>query len=314
MAYTNSSLVTYKKLSPNHSGQRNHCIDTVTIHCIVGQWTAKQGCDFFANSKVEASANYIVGKDGSIGLCVEEKNRSWCSSNALNDNRAVTIEVASDTKHPYAVTDAALKALIKLLADICKRNGNKKLLWKGNPALIGQVGVQNMTVHRWFANKACPGDYLYGKHSYIANEVNKLLGAAAKPTTKPATKEIYRVGTAWKNGKCQNQKGAFEILANAKALCNKYAGYGGFNSKGGKVYTSTKKAVTSGIKAGLKLSLNKVPLYTSSTDKTKDGTLTGTYYLFDGQKVNNRYRVTNSKANVGKAGQVTGWVDATYVK
>jgi N-acetyl-anhydromuramyl-L-alanine amidase AmpD len=104
---SNSSLVTYTKLSPNHSGKRNHKIDTITIHCIVGQWTAKQGCDFFSSSSVQCSANYVVGKDGSIGLSVEEKNRAWTSSSSSNDNRAITIEVASDTTHPYAVTDAA---------------------------------------------------------------------------------------------------------------------------------------------------------------------------------------------------------------
>lgn len=173
---SNSSLVTYTRISPNKNSPRNHAIDTITIHCVVGQWTAKQTCDFFANSSRQASCNYAVGKDGSIGLCVEEKDRSWCSSSSSNDNRAVTIEVASDTSHPYAVTDAAYEALIKLVADICKRNGIKKLLWEGNKNLIGNISRQNMTVHRWFANKACPGDYLYNRHSDIANRVNALLG------------------------------------------------------------------------------------------------------------------------------------------
>ena len=116
---SNSSLVNYTKLSPNRTSPRNHKIDTITIHCIVGQWTAKQGCDYFATTDRQCSANYVVGKDGSIGLSVEEKDRSWCSSNAANDNRAITIEVASDTSHPYAVTDKAYEALIKLVADIC---------------------------------------------------------------------------------------------------------------------------------------------------------------------------------------------------
>ena len=198
---SNSSLITYKKISPNKNSPRNHKIDTISIHCYVGQCTAKSGCDYFANSSVQCSPNYVVGYDGSIGLSVEEKDRSWCTSSPSNDNRAVTIEVACEPKHPYKVTDKAMKALIELVADICKRNGIKKLLWKGNPSLIGQVGVQNMTVHRWFANKACPGDYLYGKHSYIANEVNKILGNKVENKTtdkKPTVKKpdvIYRVRT-----------------------------------------------------------------------------------------------------------------------
>ena len=173
---SNSNLVTYTKLSPHCNKPRNHAIDTITIHCFVGQVTAERGCAVFVNPLRFASCNYVVGYDGSIGLCVDEANRSWCTSSKENDNRAITIEVASETKHPYAVTDKAYAALIELIADICKRNNIKKLLWKGDKALIGKVDQQNMTVHRWFANKACPGDYLYNKHGEIAAEVNKLLG------------------------------------------------------------------------------------------------------------------------------------------
>ncbi len=260
MAYTNSSLVTYKNLSPNHSGQRNHIIDTVTIHCIVGQWTAKQGCDFFATSSVQASPNYVVGKDGSIGLSVEERNRSWCTSSSSNDNRAITIEVASDTTHPYAVTDKALESLIKLLTDICKRNNIKKLVWSTNKSdRVNHKNGCNMTVHRDYANKACPGDYLYNKHSYIANEVNKLLGST---TNKP----------------------------------------------------TTNNSSTSTLTKGTKLSLSNVALYVSSTAKTKASTKTGTYYLWDNEVINGRVRITNSTSNVGKAGQVTGWISESDAK
>ena len=184
MAYTNSSLVTYKNISPHKTTPRGHKIDTISIHCIVGQWTAKQGCDFFATTNKKCSANYVVGKDGSIGLSVEEKDRSWCTSNKANDHRAITIEVASDTTHPYAVTDKALNALIELIADICKRNKIKELKWKADKFLIGQIDKQNMTVHRWFANKACPGDYLYNKHFYIAEQVNKKLSTSPSSSQK----------------------------------------------------------------------------------------------------------------------------------
>ncbi len=177
---SNSPLITYTKISPNKTSPRNHVIDTITIHCYVGQVTAKSGCNssrFVNYNPIKgASCQYVVGFDGSIGLCVDEKDRSWCTSNKKNDNRAVTIEVACNPTHPYTVTDAAYKSLIKLVADICKRNNIKELKWKGDKSLIGQVDKQNMTVHRWFANKACPGDYLYNRHGQIAAEVNKLLG------------------------------------------------------------------------------------------------------------------------------------------
>lgn len=183
----NSPLVSYTKISPNRTSPRIHAIDTITIHCVVGQLTAKGilNTSRFVNYDAQrgASCNYAVGCDGSIGLGVEEKDRSWCSSNAENDNRAITIEVASDTTHPYAVRDAAYKSLINLLVDICVRNNIKKLLWKGDKSLIGQPDKQNMTVHRWFANKSCPGEYLYSRHSKIAAEVNERLGYYFKDTT-----------------------------------------------------------------------------------------------------------------------------------
>lgn len=174
---SNSALATYIRLSPNKTSPRNHKIDTITIHCAVCQCTAKQILDmshFVTYSPDKGSScNYAIGFDGSIGIGVNEKDRSWCSSNPANDRRAITIEVASDTKHPYAITDAAYQSLIKLCADICKRNDIKELKWQGDKSLIGQIDKQNMTVHRWFANKACPGDYIYERLGRIASDVNR---------------------------------------------------------------------------------------------------------------------------------------------
>ena len=177
---SNSPLATYTRITKNKTSPRNHAIDTITIHCIVGQWTAKQGCDYFATTDRQCSANYVVGKDGSIGLSVDEKDRSWCSSNGTNDNRAITIEVASDTTHPYAVTAKAYAALLDLVTDVCKRNGIKKLVWSTNKNdRVNHRNGCNMTVHRDFANKACPGEYLYSRHGEIAAEVNRRLQGAS---------------------------------------------------------------------------------------------------------------------------------------
>lgn len=188
---SNSPLVTYTNITKNKTSPRNHAIDTITIHCIVGQWTAKQGCDYFATTDRECSANYIVGKDGSIGLSVDEKDRSWCTSSRENDNRAITIEVASDTEHPYAVTDAAYSALIKLVADICQRNGIKQLVWSTNKAdRVNHVNGCNMTVHRDYANKACPGQYLYERHGAIAAAVNAILGSGTTQAPEAAPEAV----------------------------------------------------------------------------------------------------------------------------
>ena len=178
---SNSPLVVYTKISPNKTSPRNAKIDTVTIHCLVGQATAESLGAWFAQSSTQASSNYGVDKDGRIGMYVEEKDRSWCTSSGANDHRAITIEVASDTFHPYAVTDQAFEGLLTLLTDICQRNGINQLLWKADKNLIGQQDKQNMTVHRWFANKSCPGDFLYERHGIIAAEVNKRLSVSSAP-------------------------------------------------------------------------------------------------------------------------------------
>lgn len=176
---SNSPLISYTKLSPNHSGKRNHAIDTISIHCMAGNLSVEDCGNLFAKSERQASSNYGIGSDGRIALYVDEANRSWCTSSSSNDNRAITIEVANSVaKDPWPVSDAAYKSLINLLVDICQRNNIPKLLWQGDKSLIGQVDKQNMTVHRWFAAKACPGDWLYSRHGQIAAEVNERLEAA----------------------------------------------------------------------------------------------------------------------------------------
>lgn len=193
---SNSPLVSYTKISPNKTSPRNHKIDTITIHCMAGNLSVESCGAIFALSSRNASSNYGIGSDGRIALYVDEGDRSWCSGNKANDHRAITIEVANTVAtDPWAVSDKAYNSLIKLLVDICKRNGIKQLLWKADKSLIGQVSKQNMTVHRWFQNKACPGDYLYGLHSRIAAEVNSQLGSATAKTETKKSEEADEVVT-----------------------------------------------------------------------------------------------------------------------
>ena len=183
---SNSSLISYTKLSPNHSGKRTKKIDTVTIHCMAGQLSVESCGALFAKSSRQASSNYGIGPDGRIALYVDEGNRSWCTSSNANDQRAVTIEVASDATHPYAVRDKAYDALLDLVTDICKRNGIKKLAWSTNKnTRVNHLNGCNMTVHRDYAAKACPGDYLYNLQDEIAAEVNRRLGTSG--STTPST-------------------------------------------------------------------------------------------------------------------------------
>lgn len=194
MGYTNSSLVDLTVKSPNHSGERTHKIDRITPHCVVGQVTAERLGEIFENPSRKASCNYGIAKDGKVVLIVDESNRSWCSSSNSNDQRAITIEVASEKEAPYAFNDVAYESLIELCVDICKRNGKKKLLWLETKEKSLSYEPKNdemiITVHRWFANKACPGDWLFSRLDSFANEVTKRLNKSSSTSTSSTTPKV----------------------------------------------------------------------------------------------------------------------------
>lgn len=200
---SNSKLVNYTKKSPNHSGKRTHCIDRITPHCVVGQCSVETLGNIFMNTACDASCNYGIGTDGRVLLCVDECNRSWCSSSNANDQRAVTIECASDTFNPYAMNSKVYNKLVDLCVDICKRNGKTKLLWFAdkNKSLNYSPKSNEMvlTVHRWFANKSCPGDWLYSRLGNLAKTVTAKLATHNKITTNSKLKS-----RAYAYGDCKN--------------------------------------------------------------------------------------------------------------
>lgn len=182
MGYTNSPLVDCTVKSPNHSGKRTHNIDRITPHCVVGQLSAESIGGCFTSESRQASCNYGIGKDGRVCLVVDEANRSWCSSSNANDQRAITIECASDMSEPYTMNTAVYNKLVKLCVDICKRNGLKKVLWISDKAkslaYTPKAGECVLTVHRWFANKSCPGNWLYNRMGQLAADINAGLGSS----------------------------------------------------------------------------------------------------------------------------------------
>lgn len=196
---SNSPLATKYIPSPNNSGPRKMPIDRITPHCVVGQATAESICNGFKPRARKASCNYAIGFNGDIALCVDESKRSWCSSSNANDQRAVTIECASDTIHPYKMTDAVWQSLITLCADICKRNWKKKLLWfpDKDTALSYNPKPDEMvlTVHRWFAAKECPGDWLYYRLAGLASVVTASLDTSAE--SRYYTYMVKKGDTLW---------------------------------------------------------------------------------------------------------------------
>lgn len=230
MSYTNSPLIDCTVLSPNHSGERTHKIDRITPHCVVGQLSAESIGACFPNGR-GASCQYGVGYDGRQCLIVEEKNRSWCTSSASNDQRAITIEVASDKTPPYAFTNEAYKGLVELCIDICKRNGLKKVLWFGDKDKSLNYAPANgecvLTVHRWFDNKSCPGDWMYSRMKNLADDINIGLGQPVDVSVNDGEIDISNVETKVPNdgttlyrvqlGAYMNKSNAEKQLAIVKA-------------------------------------------------------------------------------------------------
>lgn len=330
---SNSGLVVYTKLSPNHSGQRTHSIDRITPHCVVGQLSCESICGCFTSPQREASCNYGIGTDGRISLCVEEKNRSWCSSSNANDQRAVTIECSSDKTAPYAMTDAVYAALIDLCTDICKRNGKSKLLWFGdkNKTLAYEPKADEMiiTVHRWFANKSCPGDWLYNRLGDLAAKVTSRLGGGSQQPSGT----LYRVQTgAYKQkanadaqlakvkaagfdtymvqagGYYKIQVGAYSKKANADAMAAKLkaAGFDTYiTTEQGKAVSSSGSAAAS-LAVGDKVKLaSNAPVYGSSK-KFSSWVYSSTLYV---REISGNRVVISTQ----KTGAVTGAVDKKYL-
>ena len=310
---SNSKLASVTLISPNKNSPRNKPIDRISIHCFVGQVTAKRGCEVFQPTSKKASCNYVVGYDGSIGLCVDEGDRSWCTSSAANDHRAVTIETASDNEDPYAVTDKAYAALLDLVEDICRRNGKTKLLWLGDKdktlAFKPAADEMVLTVHRWFAKKACPGQYLLDRHPEIAAEVTRRLGGDAQTSgtgTTQATDNLYRVRKTWADAK--SQVGAYKSLTNAKRAVDSHPGYAAFDGTGKQVYPEPESSfepyqvqVTT---ANLRIRTGPGTNYAATGGFTGAGVFT----------IVEESPGTGSTAGWGKFKSGAGWISLDYAK
>ena len=224
---SNSKLVDYVKISPYKTSPRNNKIDKITIHHMAGDLSVETCGNVFQQRR--ASSNYGIGSDGRVGMYVEEADRSWASSNAANDNRAVTIEVAnSSTGGNWPVSDAALAKLIDLCVDICQRNGIEKLKFTGDKN-------GNMTMHNYFAATLCPGPYLESKFQYIADEVNKRIGIE---------EEVYNVNlkVLRKGSEGADVKALQTLLIGYGYSCGSYGADGDFGSATDKAVKAYQKA------------------------------------------------------------------------
>lgn len=298
-----SSLVDYTLLSPNNSGKRTHKIDRITPHCFVGQVTAERGAEVFKSASRKASCQYVIAKDGRVALVCDEDNRSWCTSSSSNDQRAITIECASDSKHPYAFTDACYNKLIDLTVDICKRYGKTKLVWINNKeqALAYQPKDNELqiTVHRWFANKSCPGDWLMNRMDDYEAKVNSKLTSEVKPAAS-VDKRYYRVRLSWADSK--SQIGAYTDLDNAKKACK--TGYSVYDWNGNEVYSNKPNNTTHSC------SPYKVKVTASALNYRKGP---GVSYAINGTITDRGiYTIVEESNGWGKLKSGAGWINLKY--
>lgn len=179
---SNSSLATSHYWTANKSSRNGAKIQHVIVHHMAGNLNAKQCYNIWKTR--QGSAHYCIDSKGNIGQCIDEKYRAWSVANGYWDSRSVAIECANNSGSPnWTISDATMKSLIKLIADICKRNGIKKCTYTGN-----SQGV--LMMHCWFMSTSCPGPYLKKKFNYICTEVNKILNGS---TPSPTPSKSYKV-------------------------------------------------------------------------------------------------------------------------
>lgn len=333
---SNSSLVTCTILSPNNSGKRTHAIDRITPHCVVGQLSASAIGNCFTSSSKKASCNYGIGKEGGVCLIVDESKRSWCSSNNANDQRAVTIECASDASAPYAFNATVYNKLIELCTDICKRNGKNKLIWFGdknkslnyNPASNEMV----LTVHRWFANKSCPGDWMYSRMGDLATKVTLKLGGSTTSSSSSQSSSSSSATSAseYSEGDVIKLKSGATYVS-GKAIptwvLNSTLYYRGSNAQG-IIFSVQKAGAVTGIISSDMIQNSSEATSTTASNSSNSSYIVqvtasalnirkgpGTNYAITGCiKDKGKYTIVAESNGFGKLKSGAGWISLKYTK
>ena len=233
---SNSSLVNVKvpAYAGNYTkGRSGYKISMIAMHHMAGKLTAKQCGAIFQRKGRNGSANYGIGYNGEIGLYVDECNTAWANSNWVSNCKSVSIEVSNDsTGGNWHVSDKSLNSLIKLVADIAKRNKLGTL-----------VRGKNFVWHSMYTSTACPGQYLLSKIDYIIAEANKI-NNPPKPTPKPTTE--FKVRVDKKEANVRKQPNTNSALAGSKVLYkgDVFVAVGtvkGENVKGNDIWYKSKK-------------------------------------------------------------------------
>lgn len=181
MGYSSLCSSIHRNPSYNHtSGRGGERVCKITPHHMAARWTGERCAQSFDVRGRNASANYCIGFDGEIVGCVDESDRSWCSSSGWNDRKAITIEVANEsTGGDWPISQRSWDSLVRLCADICRRYGFR----------LSYDGTRNgsLTEHRMFDATNCPGPYLHARMGELARQVNAMLDSGTAPSAPAAS-------------------------------------------------------------------------------------------------------------------------------
>lgn len=222
MAKSSLATLIIPAYSGNYTKGRSKKISEITIHHMAGVMTAEQCGKLWQKVGRKGSSTYGIGNDGTIANYVDENDTAWCNSNWASNCRSVSIEVSNSmTGGNWIVSDSALNSLIKLVADIAKRN-NLGTLVKG----------KNVTWHSMYTATTCPGNYLLSKMDYIVTEANKINNSTTKPTDTTNDTFLPARGYFMKGDKHPNvakiadfMYKTFPAYTNKKALGDYYGNY-----------------------------------------------------------------------------------------
>ena len=154
----------------------------IAIHWVANPGSsAMQNRNYFQNTDVEVSANYIIGLNGEVICCIPDEEISWCTNQA--NNYTVSIENC----HPNwtgEFNSATYNSLVELTANLCKKYGLNPM----NRGVIRHFDVTGKNCPKWFVPKSRGGsDTENCEHwaQFLWDVKNKLDGKT-QPAKQPA--------------------------------------------------------------------------------------------------------------------------------
>lgn len=146
-------LITKKIITSNYSGRGGVKIIQYTPHTCVCNTDSLYS--YFNNPNTKASTHFFVNCKGAIEQYVEESNMAWANSNLQANRQSITCEHCDGGDANNSVrTPELYESAAQLMAYICKKyNIPLKLLTQAE-ALANVPGI---TLHKYYANKSCPG-------------------------------------------------------------------------------------------------------------------------------------------------------------